>query len=79
MRTITTERQDAGETVTLTGHIQAEDEAVMAFRIGGRMTERFVNVGDHVKPGQELARLDPPNEVDALRSAQASLAAAEAQ
>jgi membrane fusion protein, multidrug efflux system len=79
VRTITAERQDSGETVTLTGHIQAEDEAAMAFRIGGRMTERFVNVGDRVKPGQELARLDPQNEVNALRSAQASLAAAEAQ
>ncbi len=79
VRTITAERQDAGETVTLTGHIQAEDEASMAFRIGGRMTDRFVNVGDHVKPGQELARLDPQNELNALRSAQASLTAAQAQ
>jgi membrane fusion protein, multidrug efflux system len=34
VRTVTAERQDAGETVVLTGHIQAEDEASMAFRIG---------------------------------------------
>jgi RND family efflux transporter MFP subunit len=79
VRTVTATQQDAGETVTLTGTIQAEDEASMAFRIGGRMTERFVNVGDHVKPGQELARLDPQNEVNALRSVQASLTAAQAQ
>ena len=78
VRTVTAARQDAGETVVLTGHIQAEDEASMAFRIGGRMTQRFVNVGDQVKTGQEIARLDPQNEVNALRSAQASLAAAEA-
>jgi RND family efflux transporter MFP subunit len=79
VRTVTAARQAAGETVVLTGHIQAEDEAAMAFRIGGRMTQRFVNVGDQVKPGQELARLDPANEVNALRSAQAGLTAAEAQ
>ena len=79
VRTVTATQQDAGETVTLTGTIQAEDEASMAFRIGGRMTDRFVNVGDQVKPGQELARLDPQNEVNALRSVQASLTAAQAQ
>ena len=79
VRTVTAKPQDAGEKVMLTGHIQAEDEASMAFRIGGRMTERFVNVGDQVKPGQELARLDPQNEVNALRSAQAGLTAEHAQ
>jgi RND family efflux transporter MFP subunit len=78
VRTVTAARQEAGEKVVLTGHIQAEDEAAMAFRIGGRMTQRFVNVGDHVTPGQELARLDPANEVNALRSAQAGLTAAQA-
>jgi membrane fusion protein, multidrug efflux system len=78
VRTVTAARQEAGETVVLTGHIQAEDEAAMAFRIGGRMVQRLVNVGDHVAPGQELARLDPANELNTLRSAQAGLAAAEA-
>jgi RND family efflux transporter MFP subunit len=78
VRTVTAARREAGETVVLTGHIQAEDQAAMAFRIGGRMTQRLVNVGDHVTPGQELARLDPANEVNALRSAQAALTAAQA-
>ena len=32
----------------LTGHVRAEDEAAMAFRISGRMIERLVNVGDRV-------------------------------
>jgi membrane fusion protein, multidrug efflux system len=79
VRTVIAARQEAGEKVVLTGHIQAEDEAAMAFRIGGRMVQRFVNVGDQVKPGQELARLDPANEVNALRSQQAALSAAQAQ
>jgi RND family efflux transporter MFP subunit len=79
VRTMTAKPENTGEKVVLTGHIQAEDEASMAFRIGGRMTDRFVNVGDRVKPGQELARLDPQNELNALRSAQAGLTAAQAQ
>jgi RND family efflux transporter MFP subunit len=79
VRTITVARQAAGETVTLTGHIEAENEAALAFRISGRMIERTVNVGDRVKPGQVLAKLDPQNEVNALRSAQAGLSAAQGQ
>jgi RND family efflux transporter MFP subunit len=79
VRTVTVELQDAGETVSLTGHIAAEDEAALAFRIGGRMVQRFVNVGDTVKPGQELARLDPQDELNGLRSAQTRQTAAEAR
>jgi RND family efflux transporter MFP subunit len=43
------------------------------------MIERPVNVGDRVKAGQLLARLDPQNEQNALRSAQAALSAAQGQ
>ena len=42
------------------------------------MIERPVNVGDVVKAGQVVARLDPQNQQNALRSAQANLASAEA-
>src|SRR5690348_2556170 len=79
VRTVTVKPSAAGETVTLTGHIDAQDSSAMAFRISGRMTDRFVNVGDVVKPGQELARLDPQNELNALRAAQAQQTAAQAQ
>lgn len=41
VKTITAVLQDAGETVVLTGNIQAQDEASIAFRIGGRMTKRL--------------------------------------
>jgi len=79
VRTVTAARQEAGDTVVLTGHVHAADETAMAFRIGGRMVERPVNVGDQVVAGQELARLDPQDELNALRSAQANLAAAQAR
>ena len=78
VRTITAVLQDAGETVVLTGSIQAQDEASIAFRIGGRMTKRLASVGDRVEPDQVLAILDPTNEMNALRSAETRVTAAEA-
>ncbi len=78
VRTVTVTPESAHETVVLTGHVSAQDEVAVAFRIGGRLIERPVNVGDRVTTGQELAKLDPQDEVAALRSAQASLAAAQA-
>ena len=63
----------------LTGHIAAENEASLGFRIGGRMIDRLVRVGDHVDTAQNLAKLDPQDEVNALRSAQATAAAAQAR
>lgn len=79
VRTITVAREPASETIVLTGHIEAENEAALGFRISGRMIERLVNVGDRVKAGQVLARLDPQDERNGLRSAEASLSAAQGQ
>lgn len=77
VRTITAEKSGTGETVVLTGQISAENEASLAFRIGGRIIDRLVDVGARVEPDQVLARLDPQNELNALRSAQAAYSAAE--
>jgi multidrug efflux pump subunit AcrA (membrane-fusion protein) len=43
------------------------------------MIDRRVNLGDRVRPGQLVARLEPQNEQNALRSARASLVAAQGQ
>src|SRR5262249_58794009 len=40
---------------------------------------RFADVGEKVEPDQVLARLDPQDELNALRSAKAALAAAKGQ
>jgi RND family efflux transporter MFP subunit len=79
VRTITVEHSKLGDTVSLTGHVEAENQVSFAFRLGGRVIERLVNVGDQVEPGQILAKLDPQNEISALRTAQANLVAAEGQ
>ncbi len=79
VRTIVTEQRSTGDSVSLTGHVEAKNEASYGFRIGGRLVERLVNVGDHVAPGQVLARLDPANEQNELRSAHAAVTAAQSQ
>jgi len=79
VRTVTVVKRDVGATVSYTGRIQAENEARLGFRIPGRMIERPINVGDHVEPGQVVARLEPHDELNALRTAQAGVAAAQAR
>jgi membrane fusion protein, multidrug efflux system len=79
VRTVVVAKTETGEPVVLTGHIQAQDEASLAFRIGGRMIARPVNVGDRIEPGQVIAKLDPENELNGQRSAQAALTAAQGQ
>ncbi len=68
----------AGEPVTLSGQIQAQTEANLAFRIGGRLIERRVSVGDRVTPGQVVARIESQDPQNSLRSAQADLSASQA-
>lgn len=79
VRVVTVVEGARGETVQLAGTIESQIQVDLAFRIGGRVTERLVNVGDTVKAGQEMARLDPADEENALRAAEASLVAATAQ
>jgi RND family efflux transporter MFP subunit len=78
VRTMTVAKQEAGTPVTLTGRIEAKDQAALGFRIAGRVLERPVNVGDRIAAGQVIARLEPQNEQNALRSAKANLVAAQA-
>ncbi len=73
VRAVTVERHIEGETISQTGQIRAKDEVSLAFRIDGRVIERFVRVGDAVKAGQAVARLDPQDEQNELRTAQATL------
>jgi membrane fusion protein, multidrug efflux system len=79
VRTVTIEKREAGSPVTLTGRIEAKDEVALGFRISGRLLENKANLGDRVKPGDVIARLEPQNELNQLRSAEANFAAAQAQ
>ncbi len=77
-RTIVVQHTTAGQTVSLTGQVQAQDQVNLAFRVGGRLIERTVSVGDRVVAGQVVARLESQDAVNALRSAEADLSAARA-
>jgi len=79
VRTIVVQERLAGESVSLAGTIESQVQADLGFRIGGRLIERLVNVGDVVEAGQLLARLDPTDEENGMRAAEASLVAAEGQ
>ena len=79
VRTVTVARSEVGVPITLTGRIEARDEAALAFRISGRIAENDLKLGDRIETGQVLARLESQNELNALRTAQAQVAAAEGQ
>jgi RND family efflux transporter MFP subunit len=78
VRTVTIEDRAEGEIVSLTGHVRAKNEVSLAFRLDGRMIERPLHVGDVIRAGQLVARLDPQIQDSALRSAEANLASAKA-
>jgi membrane fusion protein, multidrug efflux system len=79
VRTLTVDTRAAGTPVVLTGRIEAEDEVALAFRISGRLLENELRMGDRVRPGQVLARLESQNELNTLPAAQANLVAAQGQ
>jgi len=79
VRTATIEKSGAGQPITLTGRIEAEDEVALAFRISGRVLENDRKLGDRVEAGQVVARLESQNERNTLRAAQANLVASQGQ
>lgn len=78
VRTVVITHSRGGEIVSLSGQIQARNQVNLAFRIDGRLIDREVDVGDQVKPGQVVARVDSQDLQNSVRSAEADLSAAEA-
>jgi RND family efflux transporter MFP subunit len=62
-----------------TGVIRARYESDLAFRVGGKIVSRHVELGERVRAGQPLFKLDPEDFELALKAAEADLAAAEAE
>ncbi|PZV37354.1 efflux RND transporter periplasmic adaptor subunit [Mesorhizobium kowhaii] len=79
VRTETVAIADFSPRTSLTGVIAARTLNNLSFRVGGRVAERLVDVGQHVDQGAVLARIDPQEQESDLRSAQADLDAAQAQ
>jgi RND family efflux transporter MFP subunit len=79
VRIVKVEQRAAADALGLTGTVQAQTEVNLSFRIDGRMIERNASIGDAIRPGQLVARLDPQNEDSGLQAARAQLTAARAR
>lgn len=79
VRTITVEPVIFRLGGSVTGTIEARADADLGFRIAGKLIERKADVGNRIRAGDVLARLDDQDQRNALRTAEANLAAAQAE
>ncbi|WP_146585112.1 efflux RND transporter periplasmic adaptor subunit [Puniceibacterium confluentis] len=79
---VTVIRAESAGTVrvlSLTGELMAPETLSASFPTGGRIAEMMVDDGDRVAAGDTLARIDRVQQEQALRSAEAQLAATSAE
>ncbi|MFP5412155.1 MAG: efflux RND transporter periplasmic adaptor subunit [Gammaproteobacteria bacterium] len=76
VRTVVVEASRTSITLELPGEVRPRVETRYGFRVGGKIAERLVSVGDRVQPGQRLARLDPQDVAPAVAAARAQREAA---
>jgi RND family efflux transporter MFP subunit len=67
------------QTIEFAGEVRARHETRLAFRVGGKIVERLVDVGARVRPGQPVARLDAADLALAAASAKAQVTSLEAE
>jgi RND family efflux transporter MFP subunit len=79
VRAITIHPVSTAEATYLTGEVRARVQSDLSFRVNGRIVERHVNVGDKVKAGDLLARLDAEEQKADINVARANLESAEAE
>jgi multidrug efflux system membrane fusion protein len=72
-------RADTTRALDYSGSVQARTNMNLGFRINGKITDRRVNIGEHVKPGDILARVDATDYALAVRRSEADLASAQKQ
>jgi RND family efflux transporter MFP subunit len=77
VRTMTVGQLSGATTRDYAAEIHARVESKLAFRVGGKITQRPVNLGDRVKGGQALAQVDPADLRFGQDAARAGLAAAQ--
>jgi RND family efflux transporter MFP subunit len=65
--------------IEVTGTLAAQDQVQLAMKVPGRVAELRVDLGDPVRKGQQLARLDPTDLELAVRQAEAALQQARAR
>ncbi|WFU08351.1 efflux RND transporter periplasmic adaptor subunit [Rhizobium sp. CB3090] len=70
---------DTTRKLDYSGSVRARTDMNLGFRVNGKIVERKVDIGEKVKPGDVLARIDSTDYVLAVRRSQADLDAAEKQ
>lgn len=70
--------QQTGTDSSYPGEVKARFETILSFRVAGKLLERNVDVGDQVRKGQALAKLDPTDYRLAMQNLKAQLASATA-
>lgn len=78
VRVVTVAPQIFENRSSYTGEVRARYETNLAFRVGGKIVARFVEIGSEVKKGALLARLDPEDTRLAIENARGQLNAAQA-
>ena len=76
VRSVVAKLTASADVLRLPGEIRPRIESRLGFRVGGKLLQRNVSVGDRVVPGQVLARLDPTDLAPALQAQQAQLESA---
>ncbi len=79
LRTAEVTREDVVRSITATGVLRTYNIVDVKSKAGGIVSQVLVDVGDVVKPGQLLARIDPADTLSVFNQAQADLEAAEAR
>jgi HlyD family secretion protein len=79
VRRATVKRGELLVSVVATGSIVPREEVSLSFDLPGKVVQVWVETGDEVTAGDELARLDNTGLVFQVRQAEAALAAAQAQ
>lgn len=79
VRVLKIDGEAVSQGLTFPGEVRARYESRLGFRLGGKIVERRVDVGDRVKRGQVLARLDAQDASLNAAQAEAARALAEAE
>jgi membrane fusion protein, multidrug efflux system len=79
VKVIEIEQANDTRMLNYSGSVRARVEMNLGFRINGKISERLADIGERVKSGVLLARIDPADYELSVRGAKASLDAAERQ
>jgi RND family efflux transporter MFP subunit len=78
VRVATAQLIEFAPVITVTGVIAAQVQADLGFRLSGKISDCYVDIGDHVTADQVLAKLDPVEQQADVDSAKAGVRSAEA-